>query len=513
MSTSTDTPPASQAGQPPTDSAAPPNAAGSDPSPNAAGSAASPNVAGSTATPYRWRWIVLATVLVAEIMDLVDATIVNIAAPSIRAELGGSESAMQWMLAGYTLAFAIGLISFGRLGDLVGRRRLFVIGAAGFTVASAICGLATSPELLIGSRVAQGLLGAVMIPQGFAILKAVIPPAEIGKAFGMFGPVMGLSAVAGPIIAGVLIDANWFDAGWRMIFFINVPIGILALFGALRFMPEVKTPGASGLDPAGVILVSLASGLLIYPLVEGREFAWPWWTILMLIASVPVFALFGRRERRSGNPVIDRSLFRSRGYVAGLGVITTFFLAMSGFMLVFNLFTQLGLHYSPLKAGLAMVPFSLGIAIGAPVSSGLLAPKLGRKALQLGIAVMTVAMGGVWFTLQTYGDATTIWNLVPATLATGIGAGLVFAPLFDIILASIDDRAAGSASGVLTAMQQFGGAIGVAVIGTIFFQLLPGHAFLGATKNAVLVAIGLFVVSLAVSWLLPKRAREEASAH
>ncbi|MET7281206.1 DHA2 family efflux MFS transporter permease subunit [Kribbella sp. NPDC005582] len=470
----------------------------------------------SVATPptaYRWRWIVLATVLIAEIMDLVDATIVTIAAPSIRAELGGSESAMQWMLAGYTLAFAIGLISFGRLGDLVGRRRLFLIGAAGFTVASVICGLATSPELLIGSRVAQGLLGAVMIPQGFAILKSVFPPAEIGKAFALFGPVMGLSAVAGPILAGVLIDADWFGQGWRMIFFINVPIGLLAVLGALRFMPEVKTAGAQRLDAAGVFLVSLASALLIYPLVQGRELGWPAWSIAMMIAAIPVFALFGRRERRSGNPVIDPSLFRSRGYVAGLAVITTFFLAMSGFTLVLTLFTQLGLHYTPLKAGLSMVPFSLGIAIGAPLSGGLLAPKLGRTALQLGVAVMTLAMGGMWFTLHHYGEATTVWNLVPAMLACGIGAGMVFAPLFDIILASIDDEAAGSASGVLTAMQQFGGAIGVAVLGTVFFQLLPQHAFLGATKTTVLVAIALFIVSLAVTWLLPKRARDGAPAH
>ncbi|TDO43303.1 EmrB/QacA subfamily drug resistance transporter [Kribbella sp. VKM Ac-2527] len=465
------------------------------------------------APAYKWRWIVLGTVLVAEIMDLVDATIVNIAAPSIRTELGGSTSALQWMLAGYTLAFAIGLISFGRLGDLIGRRRLFVIGAVGFTLASAACGLATSPELLIGSRIAQGLLGAVMIPQGFAILKAVFPPDEIGKAFALFGPVMGLSAVAGPIIAGVLIDANWFDAGWRMIFWVNVPIGLVAIFGALRFMPEVKTPGARGLDPAGVVLVSLASGLLIYPLVQGRELDWPVWSILMMISSVPVFALFGWRERRSGNPVIDPSLFRSRGYVGGLGVITSFFLAMSGFMLVFNLFTQLGLHYSPLRAGLAMVPFSLGIAIGAPLSGGLLAPKLGRKALQLGIVVMTVAMGGVWFTLHLTGESTTIWDLVPATLVVGIGAGMVFAPLFDIILASIDDQAAGSASGVLTAVQQFGGAIGVAVIGTIFFQLLPEHQFLSATKTTVLVAVGLFIVSLMVTGFLPRQAREEVSAH
>lgn len=466
-----------------------------------------------TAPAYKWRWIVLGTVLVAEIMDLVDATIVNIAAPSIRAELGGSEAAMQWMLAGYTLAFAIGLISFGRLGDLVGRRRLFVIGAVGFTAASAVCGLATSPEMLIGSRIAQGLLGAVMIPQGFAILKAVFPPQEIGKAFSLFGPVMGLSAVAGPIIAGVLIDADWFGTGWRMIFFINIPIGVLALYGALRYMPEVKTAGASRLDLPGVVLVSLASGLLIYPLVQGRELGWPAWSIVMMVSSVAVFALFGWRERRSGNPVIDPSLFRSRGYVAGLGVITTFFLAMSGFLLVFNLFTQLGLHYSPLRAGLAMVPFSLGIAIGAPLSGGLLAPRWGRKALQLGIVVMTLAMAGVWFTLHTYGDATTVWNLVPATLVCGIGAGMVFAPLFDIILASIDDRAAGSASGVLTAMQQFGGAIGVAVIGTIFFQLLPAHQFLGATKSATLVAVALFVLSLLVTFALPKRAREDAQPH
>ncbi|WP_405057743.1 MFS transporter [Kribbella sp. NBC_01505] len=471
--------------------------------------------AAATGSAYRWRWIVLATVLVAEIMDLVDATIVNIAAPSIRNELGGSESAMQWMLAGYTLAFAIGLITFGRLGDLVGRRRLFLIGAAGFTLASTLCGLATSPELLIGSRVAQGLLGAVMIPQGFAILKSVFPPHEIGKAFSLFGPVMGLSAVAGPILAGVLIDADWFGQGWRMIFFINVPIGLLAVFGALRFMPELKTAGAQRLDALGVILVSLASALLIYPLVQGRELGWPAWVIVMMVASVPVFALFVWRERRSGKPVIDPSLFRSRGYVAGLAVITTFFLAMSGFTLVLNLFTQLGLHYSPLKAGLSMVPFSLGIAIGAPLSGGLLAPKLGRTALQLGVAVMTLAMGGMWLTLHHYGDATTVWNLVPAMLACGIGSGMVFAPLFDIILASIDDEAAGSASGVLTAMQQFGGAIGVAVLGTVFFQLLPDHAFLGATKTTVLVAIGLFIVSFAVTWLLPKRAREslESPSH
>lgn len=466
-----------------------------------------------TPAPYRWRWLVLGLVLVAEIMDLVDATIVNVAAPSIHAELGGSTTSMQWMLAGYTLAFAIGLITFGRLGDLLGRRRLFVVGAVGFTVASALCGLATSPELLIGSRIAQGLLGAVMIPQGFAIIRSVFPADEIGKAFAMFGPVMGLSAVGGPILAGVLLDANWFDAGWRMIFWINVPIGIACVAGALRFMPELKVPGAKRLDLLGAGLLSVATAMLIYPLVQGRELGWPVWVIVLMIASLPVFAAFAWSERRSDAPVIEPSLFRNRGYVAGLAVIVTFMLAMSGFMLVFNLFTQMGLHYSPLKAGLSLVPFSLGIAIGAGLSGGLLAPKLGRVALQLGVLVIAVGMAGMWLTLRSAGDAASVWDFVPATLVAGLGAGVVFAPLFDIVLASVDDRAAGSASGLLTAVQQFGGTVGVAVIGTLFFELLPDQAFLGSMKTATLAAAGLFVLCLAVTTLLPRRAREGAQLH
>ncbi len=276
-----------------------------------------PDTRAATA-PYRWRWIVLGLVLVAEIMDLVDATIVNIAAPSIHADLGGSTTGMQWMLAGYTLAFAVGLVTFGRLGDLLGRRRLFVVGAVGFALASALCGLATSPELLIGSRFAQGLLGAVMIPQGLAIIKAVFPADEIGKAFAMFGPIMGLSAVGGPILAGVLIDANWFGAGWRMIFWINVPIAIVAVVGALKFMPELRTEGAGRLDLTGVLLLTAASVMLIYPLVQGREYGWPAWSFGLMVASLPVFALFGRRERRSRYPVIEPSLLRNRAFVAGL---------------------------------------------------------------------------------------------------------------------------------------------------------------------------------------------------
>jgi EmrB/QacA subfamily drug resistance transporter len=466
-----------------------------------------------TAPPYRWRWVVLGLVLIAEIMDLVDATIVNVAGPSIQADLGGSTTSLQWILAGYTLAFAIALVTFGRLGDLLGRRRLFIVGAAGFTLASAACGLATSPELLIGGRVAQGLLGAVMIPQGLALIKAVFPPAEIGRAFAAFGPVMGLSAVGGPILAGVLLDADWFGAGWRTIFWINVPIGVAAIAGALKFMPELRTRGATRLDLRGVALLTIASSMLIYPLVQGRELGWPAWAFALMAASLPVFALFARGERRSETPVIEPGLFRSRGFVAGLGVILTFFLAMSGFLLVFNLFTQLGLHYSPLRAGLALVPFSLGIAVGAGVSGGVLAPRLGRAALQLGVLVMVVGMAGMWLTLRWQGEAATAWDFAPATAVAGLGAGAVFAPLFEIILASVDDRSAGSASGLLTAVQQFGGAVGVALIGTLFFELLDTRRFLGAMEDATLASTALFAVSFAATFLLPRRARADAAVH
>jgi EmrB/QacA subfamily drug resistance transporter len=463
---------------------------------------------------YRHRWIVLFLVLAAEVMDLVDATIVNIAAPSIRTELGGSASTMQWFLAAYTLAFAVALVTCGRLGDIFGRKAMFLTGAVGFTTASLICGVAQSPEMLIGSRVLQGLFGAVMIPQGLALIKAVFPPDEIGKAFAAFGPVMGLSAVAGPVVAGVLLDADLWSTGWRMIFFINLPLGIAAVVGAVRFMPTLRPDDRSArLDPLGTALLTAASAALIYPLVQGHDLGWPAWTFAMMAGALALFGLFFWNERRSADPIIEPTLFRNRGFTAGLAVITSFFVAMMGLMLVFNLYTQAGLHYSPLKAGLAFVPWSFGIAVGAAAAGGYFGPKYGRHVLHTGIAVLIVGMGAFWWTIDAHGLAATVWDFAPATFVAGLGCGAVFAPLFDIILADINEREVGSASGVLTAMQQFGGAIGVAVVGTLFFELLPTHAFVDSMKTVTWVSAALFALSFALAFLLPKRAREEAPAH
>jgi EmrB/QacA subfamily drug resistance transporter len=430
-----------------------------------------------TATPYRWRWLVLAVILVAEVMDLLDTTVVNIAAPTIRKDLGGTYAAIQWIAAGYTLAFAVMLITAGRLGDIFGRKRMFLLGAAGFTVSSALCAVATSPEMLIGSRILQGALGAVMIPQGFGVLKMIFPPKEIGAAFGTFGPVMGLSAVCGPIMAGALIDADWFGTGWRMIFLINVPLGLVAIVGALRLMPESRSPHAPRLDLFGMLLVTAGSLLLIYPLVQGRELGWPAWTYGMMAAALPVFAIFvGYERRRGSSPLIEAGLFAKRAFTGGLAVIVGFFSGMAGFMLVFALFLQIGLGYSPLKAGLAMAPWALGTAVGAALSGAALGPKFGRRVIHAGLLVMLAGLVGIWYTIHRYGPATGAWDTAPAVFVAGFGMGLVLAPLFNVILSGVDEHEVGSASGVLNAVQQLGSAIGVAVVGTVFFSLLGTQA-------------------------------------
>ncbi|MFF0044338.1 MFS transporter [Streptomyces mirabilis] len=261
--------------------------------------------------PYRWRWAALFVILAAEVMDLLDAVVTNIAGPSMRADLGGGASTLQWLAAAYTLSMAVGLVTGGRLGDIHGRRRMFLVGAAGFTLGSLLCAISVSPQMLIGARIVQGLFGAVVLPQGLGMIKEMFPPKESQKAFGMFGPVMGLSAVCGPILAGWLVDADYFGTGWRMIFLINLPLGGAAILGALRYLPRGRSEAKPRLDIPGMLLVSLAALLLIFPLVQGREYDWPVWTFVMMAASIAVFAVFARyessRSRNGQDPSSSRA--------------------------------------------------------------------------------------------------------------------------------------------------------------------------------------------------------------
>ncbi|GAA4882116.1 MFS transporter [Kitasatospora terrestris] len=462
-------------------------------------------------TPYKWRWVALFVILAAEVMDLLDSLVTNIAAPAIRADIGGGESTIQWLGAGYTLAMAIGLITGGRLGDIFGRRRMFLIGAVGFTLGSIACGLAQEPDQLIAARVVQGLLGAVMLPQGLGILKDIFSEKEQATAFGMFGPVMGLSTVGGPILAGWLVDADLFGTGWRMIFLINIPLGLFAVAGGRAFLPEWKSARTVRLDLLGALLAAGGSALMVYPLVQGREHDWPAWAFVLIGLSVAVFGFFGwyekRKSARGGDPLVEPSLFAKRGFSGGMVLGLMFFSAMTGFWLTFSLYTQLGLHYSPFKAGLTGIPSSIGMVVAFVLSQGL--QRFGRKVMHAGLVVMVLGVGGLILTLQLAGAEVTPWQLIPALTVSGFGMGLVMAPFFDTVLASVEPHETGSASGTLTSVQQLGAALGTAILGTVFFERIKSTDFVKAEQFTLGVEIAMLAVVFAAVFLLPRHARPQ----
>jgi EmrB/QacA subfamily drug resistance transporter len=425
------------------------------------------------------RWVALAVVLIAGFMQLVDISIVNVAIPSIQRDLDATYAQIQWVLAGYQLAFAVMLITGGRLGDIYGRKRLFMTGMAGFTLASALCGLAQNPAMLIGSRVLQGLMGAIMFPQILSVIQVTFPPRERGTAFGMFGATIGLATITGPLVGGLLINADLLGLGWRPIFLVNVPIGIAALAVATRFLVESKAPRALRPDPVGVVIVTTGLLLLVYPLVQGRDLDWPLWTFLSMAASVLVLIGFGVYERhkkaRDGSPLVDMDLFRQRSFVPGLLVAGIFFMGIPAFFLTFSLWLQIGLGFSALHAGLTGAPFAVGSAV-ASAASVRLAPNLGRRILSIGALLLVAGMVALIWTVDRYDGAVHSWQLLPALLVCGLGLGCVVAPLVTVVLAGIRGQDAGAASGVLSTVQQVGGAVGVALVGVIFFGLLGSQA-------------------------------------
>jgi EmrB/QacA subfamily drug resistance transporter len=427
--------------------------------------------------PYRWRWAALFVILGMEIMDLLDALVTTVAAPTIRGDLGGSASLIQWLGAGYTLAMAVGLLTGGRLGDIYGRKRMFIIGTAGFTVASLLCAVAQSPEMLISARVLQGLLGALVLPQGLGMIKEMFPPKEMAAAFGAFGPIMGLSAVGGPILAGYLVDADLLGYGWRSIFAINLPIGVLTVAFAVKYLPNT-VPHRAPLDVVGAILGAAGAALIVYPLVQGRELGWPFWTYLMMAGSVVVFALFGWHENRTvargKQPLIEPSLFRKQAFSGGMFVGLAVFSAMIGFSLVFTLYQQVGLGWSPLKSALAGTPMAVGMVLGFIAAGAGLAEKYGRLMIHIGLGGMIAGIGVLMFTIWAAGTNVTPWGLIPSLSLVGLGMGLAMAPMFDIILAGVEPKETGSAGGTLTAVQQLGGSLGIAILGTVFFSAVGG---------------------------------------
>jgi EmrB/QacA subfamily drug resistance transporter len=460
--------------------------------------------------PHPKRWLILLVVLAAECMDLLDGTVVNVAAPTIHRDLHASSTSLQWIVGGYALALAVGLLTGGRLGDLFGRRRMFLVGAVGFTVASTVCGLAPTTEVLITARLVQGLAGAMMIPQGLGIIREVFPSEELPKAFALFGPVLGSAALIGPIIGGVLVSLNLFGEAWRPVFLVNVPLGLLAIAAAARLLPRNGRRHAETLDVAGVFLAGLAALAVVYPLIQGRALGRPAWTYASIGASVALFALFGlhlgRRQRHGRDPLIEPSIFTHRGYSAGAAVLFLYFGGMIGSVLAITLFLQLGEGFSAVHAGLTLAPFALGTALSAPVSGSLMGRLGGRVLIQAGGAVSLLGNVALAVILGATGHVTT-WGLLIPLLVTGLGMGLFVVPVFDTIISAVTDAETGSASGVLNAIQQLGGAVGVAVLGTVFFTVLGHNGFAAALRTALWWEVGCLGLMLLISPLLPARAQ------
>jgi EmrB/QacA subfamily drug resistance transporter len=453
------------------------------------------------------RWFVFAVAITANIMDLMDATIVNVAGPSIRHALGGSASSLQWLPAGYTLAFSVWLITGARLGDMFGRRRLFLIGLAGFTVMSAACSAAPSMAALIVFRVLQGSFGALMVPQGFGMLKEVFDEDEMTKVFGAYGPMLGLSTLAAPILAGALIEANLWGIGWRLVFLINVPIGIAAFVGAVRVLPRTIAHPGIRLDTGGMVLIGAGLTAIIYPLIQGRADGWPAWTFVSLAAGAILIVAFLLWERRlHGDPLIEPGLLANRTYTSGLLVGFAFFGAFGGLLLCVSLFAQLGEGFSPIHAGLTLMAMVVGMFAGMGAGFSLVG-RLGRHLLHVGVVI--VGAGTVVLALTVTGARTaSTLDLAPGLFLIGVGAGISMGQLFDFILAGVGMDEVGSATGVVEAMQQLASAVGVAVLGTIFFSAFAGHLPTHALAITAWACLPPIAAAFVLIFRLPMRARE-----
>jgi len=455
----------------------------------------------------RAAWAVLAVVLIADVMDLLDSTITVIAAPTISAGLHGGPELIKWLGASYALSLGVLLVTGGRLGDRYGRRRTFLIGIAGFTAASLACGLAWDPASIIVARLIQGAFGALLIPQGFGILGSVFPREQIGKAFSAFGPILGLSAVGGPLLAGVLIDANLFGLSWRPMFLINIVLGVAGLVAGLRLLPRDRGDASVRIDVAGSVLLAGTMLGLLFGLIEGSTSGWTALPIAAMAAGLACFAAFCQRQRTAVAPLIKPSLLRNRGFTAGLIVGLVVFAAIGGLIYAVSLYLQRGLGYSPLRAAVVgFAPVAAGLVIASVASMNLLG-RLGRKLTLAGIVVTVAGVG--WLLLLVTGSTPTAASLAPAMTVIGLGMGATFATIYDIAIGDIDPAEAGSASGSLSSIQQLANAIGPAIITTIYFDAVSGgqgHA-MSVSLGAV---IGIGVLSALAVPLLPRRAQAEA---
>lgn len=438
------------------------------------------------------RWLALSVVLIASFVDLLDVTIVNIAVPSILRDLEAGYAQVEWVVTAYVLGFAAVLITGGRLGDAFGRRRMFLIGMSVFTLASLLCGAASSPEMLIGARFVQGAAAGLMVPQILAIIHVTFPPSERGKVFGLYGAIAGLASVAGLVLGGVLIEWNLAGLEWRAIFLVNVPVGLVTLLAASSVITESRSPEPPRLDLVGAVLAIAGVLLVVYPLTEGRSLGWPVWCFgLIALGLVVLGGLVVYEARRRESPLLALGLFRRRAYSAGLLVMVFFWIALGAFFLVWTLYLQAGLGWTPLHAGLTAAAFAVGAGTGAGLSVQVLVPRFGRRTLMGGALVNAAGFASYAVVASELGPDVRSWQMIAPLFVTSAGFGLVVAPMIDLVLTDVPVADAGSASGVLNTVQQVGTALGVALVGIVFFGQLSAGADHAVDQVVPVVRAGL----------------------
>ncbi|MFD5477522.1 MFS transporter [Streptomyces hawaiiensis] len=450
-------------------------------------------------------WAPLAVVLIGGFIAFLDFFIANVAIPSIQSDLGASAPETELVMVGYGAALCVGLITGGRMGDIFGPRRMFLIGLALFTVASAACGFAPSIWFLIVARVIQGLSSALLAPQVLAIVSHVYTGEARGRAFSAYGLMLGLSGLCGQLIGGALIALDVAGLDWRTVFLINIPIGLVILALTPRTVPDIRTASGTKLDLAGVALATVSLAAVVVPLLEGREQGWPLWAWLSLIASVPLFALFITHQRRlaarNAAPLIDPGLFHERGFTVGVTAYFVYFMSMGSFFLLFAIYMQEGRGWDPLPSGLLFTTMSAGF-FGSSFLAGKIAARIGNQVIALGAGLVAVGYGTVGLIVAQLGtDGTAGW-VAPGLLVAGFGMGLVAAPLPAAALAGVDPQHASSASGVLSTAMEGGAALGVSLVGLVFFGTLGNSPALDGYPKAFYLSIAVIVVFPVIVTLL-----------
>ncbi|WP_024876124.1 MFS transporter [Saccharomonospora piscinae] len=456
--------------------------------------------------PRRWR--ALAVTLTAGFMSLLDVSIVNVALPSIQRGLGASPAGIQWVVSGYALTFGLVLVAGGRLGDALGRRRMFLFALSAFVLTSALAGAAVNETMLVVARLLQGVAAGMLTPQNSGLIQELFRGAERGRAFGAFGTTVSLSTAVGPVLGGAIIAVFGAEQGWRWVFFVNVPIGVLALVLALRLLPKAPrstTRLRSQLDFVGIALLGTAVLGLLLPLVRSEQGGLTalWWLPLVAVVVGLLFVLWERRVvRRGGSPLLDVRLFtETPGYATGAAIGTVYFAGFAGIWLVFALYFQQGLGYTPLESGLVVTPFALGAAVSATVA-GRLVPRLGRKLTLVGLAMVAVGLGAVAVVAPLVSAELTGYAVAAPLLVAGLGGGMVISPNTTLTLDRVPTRMAGVAGGALQTGQRIGTAIGVAVLASVFHVGIdsPG-GYEAGLRWAMLTAVGIVAVALSLAVL------------